>query len=351
MPIPVLQPVMRALRGGSVVLVAALLVACVPEPEVSTEDLRVPTTAAGVADPRVDPDSGGAPASAATEAGRLEIRVMDVGQGSAVLIRAWPAGEDPAVEPRVTLIDAGPANRIVGRLRALGVHAIDLMIASHNHADHIGGMDAILDSLPVRFYLDNGHPATTRIQQRVLERVESREVTYLEPSARTLSLGSASLRVIPAPAGVDGDDQNNRSLTVVLQQGDFRALFPGDAETALLNALLATADLPRVQLLKASHHGSRNGVTPAWLARLQPAVVAISLAKGNSYGHPHASALRYYCTGQRQVLRTDLHGDIVVEVSATGTYEVSTDRAAAREVACTPQSAADSAAGRTRAGR
>jgi competence protein ComEC len=206
------------------------------------------------------------------------------------------------------------------------VEQIDLLVASHNHADHIGGMDAILDSLPVRFYLDNGHPAATRIQRRVLERVESRGVGYLEPTRRTVSLGAAQLRVIPAPDGVAGDEQNNRSLTLVLEHGPFRALFPGDAETQLINALLASEELPRVDVLKASHHGSRNGVTPAWLARLQPAVVAISLAEGNSYGHPHAAALRYYCAGGRRVLRTDLHGDIVVEVDSSGGYEVRTTR-------------------------
>jgi competence protein ComEC len=277
----------------------------------------------------------------------VELRLLDVGQGDAVLIRSWEESGESAFVERVALIDAGPANRIVGRLRALGVQHIDLLVASHNHADHIGGMDAILDSLPVRFYLDNGHPATTRIQQRVLERVEERGVTYLEPTRRTLSLGTARLRVIPPPPGVPGDEQNNRSLTLILEQGSFRAIFPGDAETQLLNALLATEELPTVDVLKASHHGSRNGVTPAWMARLRPAMVAISVAEGNSYGHPHAAALRYYCTGDRRVLRTDQHGDVVVAIGAEGEYEVRTTRGTElpmqqeREFACGTHSAVD----------
>ncbi len=247
----------------------------------------------------------------------LELRFLDVGQGDAVLIRN---GE------RVALIDAGPANRIVGQLRALGVEHLDLLLASHNHADHIGGMDAVLDSFPVRFYLDNGHPANTQIQQRVLERVESKGVTYLEASARTIALGDAQLRILPPPEAAGGDEQNNRSVGVLLERGAFRALMTGDSETQLINALLASGEIPQVNVLKAAHHGSRNGVTPGWLSRTRPEVVAISVAARNNYGHPHEAAMRYYCTGGRRVLRTDQAGDIVVTVDAAGEYQVRTER-------------------------
>lgn len=253
-------------------------------------------------------------ADTAADAGALEIRFLDVGQGDATLIRH--AG-------RTVLVDAGPSDRIVRRLRELAVDTIDLLIASHNHADHIGGMDAVLDSLPVRSFLDNGVPAATRIQRRVLERVEAGGVRYLSATERSIGLGEASLRILPAPEGIRGDDQNNRSVTVLLQRDTFRALLPGDAEVELLGALLERYDLPDLALLKAAHHGSRNGVTPAWLSRLRPEVVLIGLAADNSYGHPHAAALRYYCAGGRRILRTDLVGEVVVRVHAGGGYDAS----------------------------
>lgn len=261
------------------------------------------------AEARADPE----PDSAAP----LELRFLDVGQGDAALVRS--AG-------RTVLVDAGPSDRIVARLRELGVRSIDLLVASHNHADHIGGMDAVLDSLPVRSFLDNGHPATTRIQERVLERVEEKGVTYLEATPRTISLGDARLRIIPAPEGVEGDEQNNRSVSLLLERGDFQALLTGDSEVELLNALLERSPPPDVEVLKAAHHGSRNGVTPAWLARTRPEVVVVSVGEDNSYGHPHDSALRYLCAGGREVYRTDRSGDIVVAVVADGSFGVEVEQ-------------------------
>lgn len=249
----------------------------------------------------------------------VEIRFLDVGQGDAVLVRSGG---------KAALIDAGPTDGIAARLRALGVDSLDLIIASHNHADHIGGADAVLAALPVRFYLDNGHPAATQIQRRVLDLVESRGVTYLRATPRTLTLGDATLRVIPAPGGAGGDAQNNRSVVIVVERAGFRALFSGDSETEQIHLLLEAGAVGDVDVLKAAHHGSQNGVTPAWLSRTRPEVVVISAGKGNTYGHPHRAALRRYATSGRRVLRTDRHGDVVITVAPTGCYRVTTARRA-----------------------
>lgn len=250
----------------------------------------------------------------------LELRFLDVGQGDAVLIRNGG---------KAALVDAGPSDRIADRLRGLGVSSLDLLIASHNHADHIGGADAVLSRIPVRFYLDNGHPATTAIQSRVLGLVESRGVTYLQASARTFTLGDATIRIIPAPRGVGGDEQNNRSVVVLLERGTFKALLTGDSEVEEINALLRSANTPDVDVLKAAHHGSRNGVTPAWLARTKPEFVVISVGASNTYGHPHAAALRYYEAGGRRVLRTDRDGDVIFTVEPSGRYQTRTGRGGA----------------------
>ena len=253
----------------------------------------------------------------------LEIRFLNVGQGDAILLRS---------ADRVALVDAGPSDAVVRRLRTLGVDSIDLFVASHNHADHIGGADAVLDSLPVAFYLDNHLPANTRIQERVLQRVEEKGIAYLAPTARRIALGTARIVVIPPPQRVAGDAQNNHSVGLLVQQGGFLALLTGDSEVEELSALLARDSIPDVDVLKAAHHGSRNGVTPAWLARTRPEVVVISAGAGNSYGHPHAAAMRYYCASGRRVLRTDLHGEVTVTVREDGTYTVAGQRE--RESGC-----------------
>lgn len=298
----------RAIRHLTILLLLAA--GCAPEPPARGAEEPTPARAESLAAPAPAPASN----DMADAEGALEIRFLDVGQGDATLIRH--AG-------RTVLVDAGPSDRVVRRLRELAVDTIDLLIASHNHADHIGGMDAVLDSFPVRSYLDNGVPAATRIQRRVLERVEERGVRYLSATERSIRLGAASLRILPAPEGIRGDDQNNRSVTLLLKRDTFHALLPGDAEVELLGALLERYDLPDVDVLKAAHHGSRNGVSPAWLSLLRPEVVLIGLAADNSYGHPHAAAMRYYCAGGRRILRTDLVGEVVVRVRDGGGYDVS----------------------------
>lgn len=82
-------------------------------------------------------------------------------------------------------------------------------------------------------------------------------------------------------------------------------------------------------MLKAPHHGARNGVTPAWLAATRPQVVVISVGK-NSYGHPDPWALRYYATVAREVYRTDIHGDLGLVAHKDGSYQVMTERGETR---------------------
>ena len=77
-----------------------------------------------------------------------------------------------------------------------------------------------------------------------------------------------------------------------------------------------------MDVLKAAHHGSRDAVTPGWIQRTRAEVVVISVGAGNTYGHPHETALRYYRTHGRRVLRTDLDGTVVVSVDRTGGYQV-----------------------------
>ena len=256
--------------------------------------------------------------------GTLELRFLDVGQGDATLIRH--AG-------KAVLVDAGPTDAVLARLRALGVDSLSLAVASHNHSDHIGGMDVVLANLPVRYYLDNGVPANTRIQRTVLQLVRDRGVTYLAPSSRTVELGDARLRVIPPPEKARSGDQNDESVALLLERGPFRALLTGDSERQELAALLRSAALPDVDVFKAPHHGSRTGLLDGWLERIRPEVVVISVGAGNDYGHPHAEALAAYRAAARTVLRTDEEGDVAITVDSAGCYEVRTTRAGAQPVA------------------
>jgi len=246
----------------------------------------------------------------AQDTARADLIFLDVGQGDAVLIRS-PEG-------KTALIDAGGGS-IVHLLTALGVDTIDLGLASHPHADHIGGMAEVLRTFAVRYYLDNGATHPTATYRSLMRQVERSDVVYLEAAARTIALGSVTLRILPPPA--EGD-HNNRSVGVVVEYGDFWAILTGDSEWAELEHF-TTLGVPDVTVLKAAHHGSANGVTEAWLAATGPEVVVISVGAGNSYGHPHPGALSRY-QAAATVYRTDVHGTITIRGARDGTVEVGT---------------------------
>jgi competence protein ComEC len=267
----------------------------------------------------------------------LRIHFFDVGQGDAALIEV-PTGQ------RV-LIDAGPGREIVEHLRRLAVDTIDLFVASHNHADHIGGAAAVLRAFPVRFFMDNAVPHTTRTYRRLLEVLHEVDVPLLEPERRTITLGDSALEILPPP-GDPALDQNDNSVGVVLRFGKFRATFAGDAQRVLWRHWLETLPeaIARVHVHKASHHGSRNGDISAALERLRPRLVVVSAGWGNQYGHPHAQALARYAVVEAEVRLTGTDGTVEVSAERDGSFRVATEREAAPatsrgelRIACGPE--------------
>jgi len=309
------EPGMTSTRFLALCFVLALgpVAGCSPPDPQAAAGSRVPDSAVlPAALPRVT----GAPADSA-----VQLVFFDVGQGDAILIRS-PEG-------KAALIDGGRDAAILGKLRRYGVTRLDLVIATHAHADHIGGLVSVLRHVPVRFFLDNGVPYTTSTYANLMRAVRRSQATYLRPTARTLNLGSVALRILapPAPGQLPDRkaDQNDTSVGVVVRFGQFRALLTGDSEVGELHHWLHLG-VPRVAILKAAHHGSRNGVTPAWLAATRPEVVVISVGRDNPYGHPHPWALRYYGAVAKKIYRTDRDGDVRVWGGRDGRYRVTLER-------------------------
>lgn len=243
----------------------------------------------------------------------LRITFLDVGQADAVLVQA-PGG-------RTALVDAGRGD-IVSLLRQFGVDEVDLLVATHPHADHIGGMAGVMETLPVRFYMDNGQPHTTQTYWRLLSALDRRpEITYLEASPRTLTLGEVEIEVLPLlPRG--STEHNDRSVALVVRYGRFTAFLSGDSEVRQLSHLVGQGVVPEATLLKAPHHGSDNGFTRDFLAAAKPRVVVISAGRNNPYGHPRPAALNAFHASGAAIFRTDLHGHVSVAGSENGDYEV-----------------------------
>ena len=241
----------------------------------------------------------------------VQITFLDVGQADAIVIRT-PEGQ-------TALIDAGRSDPSE-LLRQMGIEEIDLVIATHPHADHIGGMADLLNAMPVRFYMDNGQGHTTATYRRLLQTLQERtDITYLSAEPRTISLGSAELEVLPLPP-IDVD-HNNRSVALVLRFGSFTAFFSGDSEVEELTHFLREGVVPDVTLLKAPHHGSNDAFTPDFLQTSCPEVVVISVGE-NNYGHPRPEALTAYEGIAQWVSRTDVVGPVTVLGAEDGRWEV-----------------------------
>lgn len=243
----------------------------------------------------------------------LEIQFIDVGQGDAALIK---------LGHQAVLIDAGRGDDIVLVLEEQGVDSLVAAIASHNHDDHVGGMDAVLWSVPVQRYLYNRRQAATENARRVQEYLTEKRIPAPPPPWKPIQLGDVRITVFPSLLDPRQADENNSSLGVLIERGKSKALLTGDSEQEEIVAWLKARMIPDVDVLKAAHHGARNGFTPGWLLETKPEVVVISVGASNSYGHPDPMALRYYGLHQRQIYRTDQDGTVVITVDENGAYTV-----------------------------
>jgi beta-lactamase superfamily II metal-dependent hydrolase len=253
--------------------------------------------------------------------GPLRIHFVDVGQGDAVLIQS-PSGQ-------TVIYDAGDSQtRMRDYLAAAGVTQVGLAIASHNHADHIGGLPEVLTRYRPAYYMDNGVAASTLTYARVLEAAAAAGSQLLEPAARRLSLGEVALHVVPPP-GIRAWDQNDNSIGLLVEYGSFRLSMAGDAEPrewAWWRTHASNWLENGVQIHKASHHGSIHGDTAAGIAALSPEAVVVSAGQGNVYGHPDAAALQLYADNGARVYRTDVQGTVIIEAEASGAYTVRVER-------------------------
>jgi competence protein ComEC len=242
----------------------------------------------------------------------VEITFLDVGQGDAVVVRA-PEGQ-------TAMIDAGRGEPLRSLMR-MGVDRIDLLVATHPHADHIGGLGDVLTARPVRFFMDNGRPHTTDTYLRLMATLERlSDVAYLEATPRTVTLGSVELEVLPLPTAEL--DHNDRSVGLVLRFGAFSALLSGDSERTELEYWTDAGVVPDVTLLKAPHHGAANGFTAGFLERARPEVVVVSVGADNPYLHPRPEALTAYGAFADEIYRTDLDGHVTVLGYADGSWDV-----------------------------
>jgi len=245
----------------------------------------------------------------------LTVHFIDVGQGDCELIEA---------NGHFLLIDGGERGneeKVIKYLRRQGVERLDYVVSTHPHSDHLGGLAyGVLAAFPVgtviapRFSPEN--TPTTQTYERFLDAVSDlvangTAAKYARPGD-VYPLGPASFTIL-GPLKEDGRNYNNDSVIVRVEYQNKAALFMGDAEKTVENALVKEygKDL-QADLLKAGHHGSKTSSNENFLFMVQPRDIVISCGVGNSYGHPSPVVLERCKPMGIRVHRTDIEGNIVI---------------------------------------
>jgi competence protein ComEC len=258
------------------------------------------------------------PAMGSSPPAGLRVTFFDVGEGDAALVES-PAGA------RI-LVDGGRDPELIAdTLKRRGFERVDLVVASHLHADHVVGLQAVLRRLEVGLALHPGvrapllatltaeHPVEAAVDGETI-RLGDVTVDVLAP---TPDLREAAALSVTEQAGAEGPGLNDASVVLRVNWAGQCVLFTGDLEDAGQQDLL-DRHLDRVDctVLKAPHHGSGR-LVPEFVHQVDPEWVAVSVGR-NTYGHPSAKALTIFEEAGAVVLRTDRLDDVILEINSEG---------------------------------
>ncbi len=271
-----------------------------------------------------------APPSPPASGDELRVHVLNVGQGDSILIVA-PGGKS-------VLVDAGTpgSGRVVlDAMKREGLAQLDLMVATHAHADHIGGADEVLRRTKVAAVLDSRVPATTKNYEDFLKEVDKSGAKYIAAQpGQKFDLGGGAVMTVLAPIQPlftkadlrsGASEPNANSVVTRLDYGDFSMLLTGDAEAETEERLVASGAEIRARILKVGHHGSRYASSAKFLRAGGFERAVISDGADNRYGHPSQDALDRFRQLGVKLHRTDLEGEITIVTRGQG-YEVRTER-------------------------
>jgi len=243
--------------------------------------------------------------------GVVEITAIDVGQGDALLV-VTPEG-------KTLLIDGGGSLRgdfdvgeevVSNYLWSRGITRLDAVALTHAHADHIGGLGAVIRNFRPRELWVGANPPT-RAYLALLDAARKYKVAVRQRAAGDeFALGGARFRVLAPPANWQPGQQarNNDSLALLVSYGKTSALLEGDAEQKM-EKLIAT-ESPRAGLLKVGHHGSASSTTPELLAGVAPREAVISVGYRSAYQHPRGEVLERLEAAGVVTHRTDVEGAV-----------------------------------------
>jgi competence protein ComEC len=208
---------------------------------------------------------------------------------------------------------------VVPALARAGIRKLDLVVNSHPHEDHLGGVPAVLDNIQVGRYIAPPQEHTTPLVLKVQELLEEKKipVSYVKTGAEINLDSNVKISVLGPPQTLFSgtrSDANNNSLVLHITYGKVSILLTGDLEQEGMLDLVSRfqgSNGIQADLLKCPHHGSSYSICPEFAAAIKPQLVVISVGR-NSFGHPDAQTIRFWQEQGARVLRTDEDGHITI---------------------------------------
>ncbi|WP_054548650.1 MBL fold metallo-hydrolase [Lysinibacillus capsici] len=238
----------------------------------------------------------------------MQVHFIDVGQGDSILIES-PSGKTMLIDGGVK----GAGQQIVSYLKELGINKLDIVVATHPDADHIGGLIPVLDNMTIEQFYDSGKVHTSQTFEEMLTRIDEKNIPYHVPKIGDDIEFDKDVNVKVLNANDQATDNNDASIVLKMTYGNVSFLLTGDAGVALEKEMLQY-DV-KATVLKAGHHGSNTSSSEEFIQAVKPEVTILSYGEDNKYGHPHAEIVdRLQAIGSKIYATADL-----------GTITVSTD--------------------------
>ena len=259
------------------------------------------------------------------EPGKLEVAAIDVGQGDSIIV-TFPDGKRMLVDgggllsfnkKRKAQIDTGQ-DVVAAYLWTRRLGHIDVIVSTHAHEDHTGGLASLIDLFRPREIWTGANPESAAWS--AVERAAERRSTAIRSwrAGPRFAYGGATIEILSPPQDYvpAAAPKNNDSLVLLIEHGEHRFLLTGDMEREMEWRLVESGRLPRIDVLKVGHHGSKTSTTPEFLEIAKPRFALISAGEGNLFRHPHPSVVERLAEAGTRILRTDQHG--LIRITSDG---------------------------------
>lgn len=255
--------------------------------------------------------------------GELIVHYLDVGQGDSEFVEL-PNGACMLIDASTSEYEEIIAEAILG----LGYSKIDYVVATHPHADHIGGMAYVIDSFDIGAVYMPKVSSNSKTFENLLNTISDKGLQIDTAKAGENIYSSSEMQIeFLAPVHDKYNETNDYSAVVKISYGKNSFIFTGDAEETAEQDMM-TLDYAALDcdVLKVGHHGSNSSSSMDFLDAVTPRYAVISCGEGNSYGHPHDEPLKRLAKIGAEVYRTDTEGTITIVCNGNDSFEVTTEK-------------------------